>query len=349
MADEATIDSGSLEAAAASLKEAREAPQEKQPEPADTAQAATDDAQPDSPPDQPEAAEVDPQPEPEAEQTTFDGPRWLTAEERALYAALPPEQQQAVQRLANSTKAAESRRQNEHQAAVKAAQEAAEQAAQERQYLQSTIQHYKHPVENAFRQQFADVIAGQTDLFRLAQDQQRWPIYQAFQAEFQRIGMAETQLAQRAEAEEQSRLSQHIEARNNRLLEARPDLKDQAKFEQFDAEVTNYLRGYNVPDERIARVSYEELEIAEKAMLWDKAQKAKAAAPKAPQPKPGQIPVTGHVRTLPGRVLKPGSPNSGGALDDKIAAITQRARQSGSTEDAAERLRLARERITRRA
>jgi hypothetical protein len=344
MTDEAPTDTGSLEAAADAIREARQAPPEpandgnRQPEPADTAPAATSRAPQESPPDQPQAADADPQPEPDAEEPTIEGPSWLTAEERALYAALPPEQQQAVQRLASSTKAAESRRQNEHQAAVKAAQEAAEQAAHERQYFASAIQKYRHPVEAAFRQQFADVISGQVDLFRLAQTD-RWPVYQAFQAEFAQLGHAEQQLAQQAEQEKQTQLQKHVEDRNSQLFDARPELKDPAKFQEFDNNVTGYLRGLEIPDEQIARISFKELTIVEKAMKWDAAQKAKANVPKQPLVPAGKQPVQGYLRTVP-KPLKPGTAGNSGAADDKIAAIDQQGRKSGSVDDAAARIRL---------
>jgi hypothetical protein len=354
MADEATMqteDTGTtVEGAAEALGKAREAASQedrtRQPEPADTAPAATDDAPQESPPDQQEAAaDAEQQTEPDAEQPTIGAPSWFNAEERELFAALPPEQQQAVQRLAHSTKAAESRRQNEHQAALRQAEEAAQIAAQERQHFQSQLQHYKHPIVSAFQHEFADVLQGKTDHFRLAQDTERWGRYQAFQSEFQRIAQVEQQLSQHQQQERTALMQKHVESRNAQLIEARPELKDPDKFQKYDSEVTEYLRGYGVPDERIAQVNFKELSIVEKAMKWDAAQKAKAQAPKMPQAGPGQKVIPSHVRALP-KVIKPGVPNGGGAHDEKIAAIDQRARNTGSVDDAAARLRLRRERLS---
>lgn len=351
MADEAApTNDGSLEAAAAALGEARKeaAAETRQPEPADTAPAATDSASEEMPDAPTEEHDAKPEDNPDTVQTTVEYPPGWNAEDQAWFDTLEPARQEAILRREKGTQAAESRRQNEHQAAVRQAQEAAQQAAHERQYLQSQLQHYKHPIVAAYQAEFPDVVSGQIDHFRLAQNPERWGRYQAFQSEFQRIGQAEMQLAQRAEQDEQSRLSQYIEDRNTKLLEAKPELKDSNKFQAFDNEVTGYLRGLEISDDRIARISFGELQIVEKAMLWDKAQKAKASAPRQPAPlqaKHGQTVVQSHVRT----VLKPGVPRGAGGNDEKIAAIDQRARQSGSLEDAAERLRLRRENLQRRA
>jgi hypothetical protein len=338
---------GSIDAAVAQLKEAREAqaPEPKKqpdvPEPA--AIAATGDADDEPPPEQLDAADADTE-EADADagqEPTVEVPASFTPEEKEMFKALPPEQQQSVLRLAKGAQASESRRQNEHQAAIREAKEAAEIAAQERQYLQSAIQHYKHPIVTAYQQEFADLQEGKMDLFRLAQDPARWGRYQAFQTSFQQLAQAETQLAERAEQEENVRLQQHVETRNSQLIDAKPELKDPAKFEQYDMEISNYLRGLKIPDERIARVSFEELTIIEKAMKWDRAQKARATAPKTPPVQNGANP----PRPAP-KVLKPGMGTGAGYADDKIAAIDQRAQRTGSVDDAAARIRA---RLARRA
>lgn len=354
MTDEVTQDTGSLDAAAASLKEARQAtaPQEdgnKQPEESDGATETATTETPDTETPAPEQAgedEVDPVAEGADQESPIEPPARWTAEDKEWFKTLPPDRQERILRGEQGQRAAEVKRQQELAAERERYQQEAQAAAQERQYFQSRIQQYRHPVEDAFRQQFADVISGQTDLFRLAQDQQRWPIYQAFQAKFHQIAEAEQMLSHRAQQDEQARLSQYIEARNTKLFETRPELKDPAKFQKFDEDVTTYLRGYNVPDDRIGKISYEELDIVEKAMKWDAAQKAKANVPKPPQPGPGQTRVQPHVRALP-RVIKPGTPSDAGVGDEKITAIDQRARQSGSVDDAAERLRLRRINIRR--
>ena len=347
MTDEATTDTGSLEAATDAIREARQtaaSPQEdgnKQQDEPSGATPATQERPKETPaPEEASGDEVDQQDADAGEEPNIKAPAWYTAAEKEWFAAQSPELQDQILSRDRGRQQAEHRRQTEHQAAIREAQEAAQAAAQDRQYFASAIQHYKHPIVAAFQQEFADVAQGRTDLFRLAQDTERWGRYQAFQAEFQRIGQAEQQLAHRAEQEEGSRLQQHIETRNSQLLDARPELKDPAKFQEFDNNVTGYLRGLNIPDYRIARVSYEELTIVEKAMKWDRAQKAKASASTQPAQnvKPGQTMVASHIRSVP-KMLKPGTAGNTGATDDKITAIAQRARQSGKVDDAAERLR----------
>ena len=345
MSDEAE-EGGSIEAAVAKIHEARteaatpEPPKQQAPEPA--APVATGEAD-ESPPDQPEAADAEPTEAPDDAEpvSTIEAPASFTPEEKEMFKALPPEQQQSVLRLAKGAQAAESRRQNEYQAAVREAQAAADAAAQERQYFSSALQQYKNPIVADYQREFADVLSGQTDVLRLSQDPQRWPRYQAYQTTFAQIGQQEQMLARQAERDETQRLTAFVETRNAQLIDAKPELKDPAKFEQYDTEISNYLRGLEIPDERIARVSFEELAIIEKAMKWDKAQKAKALAPKPPPVGQPQ----GNVRQMP-RVMKPGMGNSTGAVDDKIAAIDQRAQKTGSVQDAAARIRA---RLGRRA
>lgn len=350
MADEADTNDGSLETAVASLKEARQAAAQdngagsdgnEQQDGSDGAHiAATEERSQKSPPveqEADEAAEVEADPIDAEHASNIDAPAWFNAEEKEAFLSLPPEAQASLARLAKSAQAHISQRQNEHQAAMRAAQEAEAVAAQERQYLQSAIQQYRHPIVAAYNQEFPDVVQGRTDLFRLAQDPERWNRFQAFQSQFAELGRAEQHLAQRAELEERNFVTEHVETRNAQLIEAKPELRDPAKFEQYDTEVTTYLRGLGIPDERIARASYADLKVVEKAMLWDKAQKAKAQAPKQPQAQSGQA--QSHVRSVP-KLMKPGTTRDAGTADDRIAAAKQQLRKTGSVDDAAASIRL---------
>jgi hypothetical protein len=342
---------GSLDSAALALKTAREAlPQEPKEKPEDTPEA--DDTAPDATAateDMPEVDDDSPDATPEDEQDTgqptIDAPAGWTADDKAWFDTLEPARQEAILRREKGTQAAESRRQNEYNAALQKAQAIEQQAAQERQYLQSAIQQFRNPLISAFNQEFADVVSGQMDVLRLASDPARWPKFQAYQAKFSQIASYEKQLSDKAAAEEDARLQQHIEQRTQQILDDRPELKDPAKFEQFDNEVSSYLVGLEVPAERIQRISYKELQIVEKAMKWDKAQKARANLPKTPQVPNGQVAVASHVRTVP-KVMKPGVSKGSGGTDDRIAALQQKSRESGSVDDAANLMRALR---TRRA
>lgn len=346
MADEAETNDGSIESAVAQLHEARTEAAKPEPKikpeaPEPAAPVATVETE-EPPPGQQETGEADvveADTSDADQESNIDAPAWFTPEEKELFKALPPEQQGPFLRLAKGAQGSISRLSNEQQAAIREAQAARDAAAQERQYFASVLQQYRNPLVADYQREFADVLSGQTDVLRLSQDPQRWPRYQGYQSRFNQIAQHEQILARQAEEDENARLQQHIETRNSQLIEAKPELKDPAKFEQYDAEVSNYLRGLKIPDDRIARVSFEELTIIEKAMKWDRAQKAKASAPK-PAPTPdGRVAVQGHLRTVP-KVLKPGMGSNAGAADDKMTAIDQRARQSGSVDDAAARIRI---------
>src|SRR5687767_3637662 len=111
MTDEVTTESGSLEAAASSLKEARQAaaePQDdgnRQPEPVDTAPAATDDASQEMPDAPPEAHDAKPEDNPDTAQTTIEYPPGWNADDQAWFDTLEPARQEAILRREKGTQA----------------------------------------------------------------------------------------------------------------------------------------------------------------------------------------------------------------------------------------------------
>lgn len=365
MADEAQTTELTVDSAAAAFGKMREAATneapantniegndvEDKPRPDTAAQAATEREE------MPEAQEDEPDATPDGPDDTGDTPTiappsgW-TAEDQEWFKSLEPARQEVILRREKQHQAAESRRQNEHNEALTKANAKAEERSRALQYAESVIQNYRHPLEQAYRRDFGDVLSGQMDLFRLAQDQRRWPAYQAYQTQFQQLAQHEHAVKQQREADESERLADFVEARNNRILEERPEFKDPAKFEAFDTEVTKYLLDLQTPVERIRQISYEELMVVEKAMKWDKAQAAKANAPKTPpqqqKPGPGQTMVQSHVRQVP-RVLKPGSGGNGSGTDDRFADAQSQLRKTGSTDDAATALAQLRARMTRKS
>lgn len=349
MADEAQGD-GSIESAVAQLQEARQEavkPEIKEIIVATNGADVATEAATEEMPEQPEAAgdDIDPVEEDAGQAPPIDPPARWTAEDKEWFKTLPPERQERILRGEQGQRSAEVKRQQELEADRRAAQEAREAAAQERQYFSSVLQQYKNPLVSSYQQRFADVLSGEMDVLRLSQDQPRWNEYQAYQAKFAQIAQQEQMLAQRAKEDADARLELHIEARNNQLIEAMPELKDPKNFEKFENNICGYLLEKGIPAQRIRQAEFVDLEIAYDAMRWRDAQKAKATVPRTQTP-PGQVAVQGHIRSVP-KVLKPGMGSSAGGGDEKITAIDQRARQSGSVDDAAERLRLRR--LQRRA
>lgn len=345
MTFEADVGDASIETAAAEIIKLREAPvpepkkKELKPDGAPVATQAGEMPEVDT--DSPDAT---PEDEGNTEEPTIAAPSGWNAEDQAWFETLDPARQEAILRREKGTQAAESRRQNEHTAALNEAKAERERAAQERQYFQSAINNYKHPLVASFQKDFADLEAGQTDLFRLAQQPDRWARFQAYQQSFNQIAQAEQALAQRAEAEEAERMEAHVATRNERLIEAKPDLKDPAKFEAYDNEVSSFLLDRGIPADRIKHISFEELQIVEDALNWRKAQKAKAAPQKQVPLPPGQVSVAGHIRTVP-KIIKPGTTRDGAAsADEKFTAINKRLRETGSTEDAAAAIAMLRTR-----
>jgi|SRR5688572_18443112 len=153
--------------------------------------------------------------------------------------------------------------------------------------------------------------------------------YVAFDALWKQIGyvahqqkQVEAQQQQREEAE----YNTFAQARVSRLLELDETLKDPVKSAAFEKEIVEYLmdgNGYGKIDpERIKHYTAEELLMARKARLYDKAM---AALKKTPPPK------------IPG-VARPGAGVEGGKTE-KVAALEKRLKKTGSVDDAVELLR----------
>ena len=334
--DEATpVAEGTVESAATKLGELREAAAEpsNQDSKSEGAQEAT---QAEKMPDpQNDADAATPEDDSDTAEAPIATPPGWNAEDTEWFKTLEPARQEAILRRERQFRTSESKRQNEYTAALKEAQAAREAAAQERQYFKSVADKYRPQLVAAYENEFADLIRGETDLFRLAQQPERWARYQAYQQSYAQLAQTEQAMAKQAQAEEAERWDNHVQTRNTRLIEAKPELKDPAKFQAYDNEVSNYLLGYGIPAEAIRRISFDELQIAEKAMNWDKAQKAKANPPAKPQAlAPGQVKVSEYVRTVP-KVMKPGTPRDDGAGDDQFAAKRETLRKTGRTEDAA--------------
>lgn len=323
-----------LENAAEDLGKLRQAATDTESKPEGALEATQAQEMPDA---SDEAHDATPDDESDTVEPTIAAPSGWNAEDQAWFETLEPARQEAILRRERGTQAAESRRQNEYSAAVKEAQAARDAAAQERQYLRTAINHYRPQLVANYERDFADLVRGETDLFRLAQNPERWSRYQAYQQSYAELAQAEQAAVRQAEADEQQRWGNFVAERNNRLVEAMPELKDPAKFQAYDNEVSNYLLGQDVPAHAIQHASFKEIQIAVKAMNWDKAQKAKANPPQQPKPQalaPGQVNVTGHIRTVP-KVMRPGTSAGGNIADDKIAAQHDQLRKSGSLDDAA--------------
>jgi hypothetical protein len=265
--------------------------------------------------------------------------RW-SAEDKAWFKTLPPERQQRLLAAELGAQRAESKRQADYQTLRRQTEELTRQSQVERQHLQQAVAHYKHPMVKAFEQEFTDLLKGETDLFRLSQDPERWGRYQAFQTSFSQIAQTEKVIQEKAAAEENARIHNLIQGRNAELVKVKPELSDPQKFAEFDDRITNYATTQGISHHRLALASIAEIKLVEKAMKYDAAvAAARKTKPQKVELKPGQVRVKQHVRQV-SRTMRPGAGGQGGSLRaERVSVALKQARRTGDIADVAALIR----------
>jgi hypothetical protein len=249
-----------------------------------------------------------------------DAPASWKTEERELFRALPPPLQariaarerereravnEALREAATHRKSAESGRR---------AQES-ERLAYEQQ-LGGLVQGMQHQLAA----DFAD-LRTPGDLVALAQkDPARYAVLRARQDALQHAQSQHHQIQAQMAEQHKAQLETYAQGEKAALIEKRPDLKDKATRERFARDLKDYAVsvGY-APEQFDGNLSHVNLLVLEKAMLYDRAKRARAEA---------------EVRPVP-RVQQPGTAASRGdrAADNRMTKL-KRLERSGRIEDA---------------
>jgi hypothetical protein len=157
----------------------------------------------------------------------------------------------------------------------------------------------------------------------------RYPAYDALWKQIGAVAHQQKQVEAEQKQREEAEYNSFAETRVSRLLELDETLKDPAKSAAFEKGVVEYLmtgNGYGKIDaERIKHYTAEELLMARKARLYDKAMAALKKSPPAKTP----------------GVARPGAGVEGGKTE-KESALEKRLKKTGSVEDAVELMRLKR-------
>lgn len=243
-------------------------------------------------------------------------PSSFTAEEKEWFSSLPPNMQETVLRREREVTKALHRAQKEKDDAVKALEPERQQIAAERQQLSQQLALYGDSLIAEFNAKFADV----TDPVKLANlDPVRATEFNAYLLKIQQANHARQQAEKTAEQERQAELSKFRQEQNV-LLREKLKLDDDG-FTKWDGEISEYLSKKGFRPEQIQRASAEALEMADKAMRWDRAMAKKQAAAKSTEPPP--------------RFVKPGTQSNATAKDEQRAASMKRLRKTGDIRDAA--------------
>lgn len=297
---------------------------------------------PAAPPERPKAQDQAPEAEPAAEeaqpeQETQDteteedlpplkAPAFWKKAARDVFEQLPRQAQEQLLEQERERNEGVERALREAAEKRKSAESESSATQNERQRLKTALDQLVPDLQLAIQGKWAGV-----DWKKLAaEDQATYVAYQhQFREDMARLNAARSErerlAKQEAETADRARQEQGL-AEWNALVSKRPELKDQTKAKAFFESITDYARETGFPPDRFNNsLSHLELLTLEKAMLYDKAQAAKAAA---------------VVKNIP-KVQAPGPAKTrADKAADERAARLKRLEQSGDLEDARGLLRL---------
>jgi hypothetical protein len=196
----------------------------------------------------------------------------------------------------------------------------------ERQQLRHRLDSLILGAQHELAAEFAD-IRTPADLVALAQkDPARYAVLRARQDALQHAQAEQTQLHARAVEQQSAQLQTVIEQEKKALIEKRPDLRDKSVRDRLARDLKEYAVGLGYTAEQFdGNLSHVNLLVLEKAMLYDRAQRARAQA---------------VSRNVP-RVQTPGTAATRGerASDARTAKLNRLGR-TGRIEDAVGLLRI---------
>lgn len=147
--------------------------------------------------------------------------------------------------------------------------------------------------------------------------------YESSFAKARAIEAERQRLHQQQQAEAARNFAQTRDREEAALVEKIPEWKDAEKAKEGKRAVAEYLKSYGYTDQDLGRlVDHRSVDIARKAYLYDKMQKAKSTT------------VEQKVRAAP-PVIKPGAPAPTKVNEARVQEAKQALRKSGSINDAA--------------
>ena len=276
--------------------------------------------------------------EPDSESRAIVPPASWTAEDKALFSSLPPEIQRTVAGREREREAALHQSRREIAEQKKAIEAESTQAKQERQHYAASLQSHGNVLEKSFVAKgydklTPDVIAnmGQTDPAKAAD-------FAAHIAAINQVRADSANLHQKQQADFMQFVRDKQAETHEQMVRERPDMfGTPEKAGKTYSEIMTYLTNtYHYPPEKVQVIhDRDTLDIVTKAMLYDRAQAARVKAEKA-------------SKGAPPKVVKSGTSGRETSGDERVVAMEQRLRVSGSIEDAAAML-TARARGQRRA
>lgn len=296
--------------------------------PEEQAQDSTDEGEVEAAPEEVSGQEPD-----EGEETTeeaepedddlpaIDPPASWKRSEKEQWDSLPRAAQEAVARRERERETATNRALQEAAERRKSADTELQQAALQRQTYQEQLDQILPALQASMVREFSD-IKTPADIAELAKnDPDRYAQWDAAQKGLYYAQIERNQLAERQRAEQEKARHQYLAKAEERLIDEFPEWKDQERGRREISEMHQYLQDeYAIPRELLSGMTEPyQYKIARKAMLYDRAQTAKAKAVQKQVPK----------------VQKPGAGTSKAekAADDRAATL-KRLDKTGDLNDA---------------
>lgn len=287
------------------------------PDPAPEAEAAAETPSGDEETTETEAEDLPP----------IDPPSFWKKAARDLFATLPRDAQQAIVERERERERGLNTAMQEAAEKRKAAEAERTAAETERQTYTQQLTAFIPALQRQLQGKWATV-----DWTKLARESPaEWAAlrqeYDNDVATYNRAIAEHRTLAEKQQVEATKAQSDYIAKAEERLIDAFPEWRDQERGRKEIGEIRSYLaKEYGVPTEHLgAMVEPYHFQVARKAMLYDRAQKAKAEAVTKPVPK---VQTPGSAKTKADRAA------------EERAAKLQRLEKTGSLEDARGLLRI---------
>ena len=220
---------------------------------------------------------------------------WKT-EERDLFRTLPPPLQARIAARERERERAINEALRETAAHRKADEGRRQSQEAERFAYQQQLGALVHGMQQQLGAEFAE-IRTPADLVALAQkDPARYAVLRARQDALQQAQIQNQQIQAQMAEQQNAQLETYAQGEKAALIEKRPDLKDRTKRERFARELKSYAVSVGYAAEQFdSNLSHVNLLVLEKAMLYDRARRARAEAEVRPVPRVQQ-PGTGAAR-----------------------------------------------------
>jgi len=273
-----------------------------------------------------DASDDDTAPDDAAEEPSIDPPAGWTAADQEWFVTLPPERQERIHKRERELRITESRRENEHRERLSAYEMAQTAMQSEREQYAQRLHLHASDLERSFAAKGYDKLSS-TDVAALGQaDPVKAADYAAHHVAIQGMRAQQYELAQKQAADWQAHIRMEQGKAHKRMVEIAPDMfgKPETARKTYHA-IGEYLTGeqYGLAIERVQAISeWQQLDIVRKAMLYDRAQAAKAKAEKA-APKPAAQ-----------KLLRPGAAQTSGDREG-VAAADATLRKTGTVDAAA--------------